>query len=40
MSEQPEIGWQIIDADGSIVASGPVTLAELTADAVERLGME
>jgi len=32
-----EIGWQIIDPDGNVVDSGPVTTAELTTDVLEKL---
>ena len=37
MSEPlPEpIGWQIIDADGTIVDSGPVVIAEMSSDIAE-----
>ena len=33
------IGWQVLDPDGNVVDSGPVVIAELTADAAERLGL-
>lgn len=32
MSEQPEIGWRVLDPDGNVVASGPVTVAEMAAE--------
>jgi hypothetical protein len=33
MSEPlPEIGWQVIDAAGNIVDSGPITIAEFVGD--------
>lgn len=36
--EQPEIvGWRILNEYGEIVASGPVTVAEMAADTAELL---
>jgi hypothetical protein len=32
-----EIGWQIIDADGTVINSGPVVFAEMTSDVAELL---
>jgi hypothetical protein len=29
--EATEIGWQVIDPDGNVVSSGPVTIAQLVA---------
>jgi hypothetical protein len=34
------IGWQVIDADGNVVQSGPVSFAELTSDVLESLDTE
>ena len=34
------IGWQVIDADGNVVQSGPVSFAELTSDTLELLDTE
>ena len=31
------IGWQIINPDGTIAASGPITIAELASDITEQL---
>ena len=27
-----ELGWQVIDPDGKVVASGPITLAEMSGE--------
>jgi len=35
-----EIGWQVLDADGNVVASGPVSFAELTSDILENIPQE
>jgi hypothetical protein len=33
MSEPaPEIGWRVLDPEGNVVASGPVTVAEMAAE--------
>lgn len=41
MSEpMAEIGWQVLDPEGNVVASGPVTIAELTSDARQHYGLE
>jgi hypothetical protein len=29
---EPEIGWRVLDPDGNVVASGPVTELEMTAE--------
>lgn len=34
------IGWQVLDSDGNVVESGPVSFAELTSDVLESLDME
>lgn len=34
------IGWQVLDPDGNVVASGPVSFAELTSDALEHINQE
>lgn len=34
------IGWRVIDADGNVVDSGPVSFAELSSDVIESLNME
>lgn len=28
------VGWQVLDPDGNVVASGPVSYAELSAEAL------
>ena len=35
-----EIGWQVVDPDGNVVASGPVTIAQMTAELMEALGID
>ena len=37
MSGQPDepIGWQVLDPDGNVVAAGPQTVTEASADAGE-----
>lgn len=35
-----ELGWQIVDPDGNVVASGPVTIAEMTSELLEQLPKE
>lgn len=37
MTEQPEepAGWQVLDPDGNVVAAGPQTVVEASADAGE-----
>lgn len=41
MTEQPEIiGWQILNEYGEIVASGPVTVAEMASETAELLGTD
>jgi hypothetical protein len=32
-----DIGWQIVDAAGNIVDSGPVTFAEITSELIDEL---
>jgi hypothetical protein len=32
VSEEPEIGWRVLDPDGNVVASGPVTELEMVAE--------
>lgn len=34
------IGWQVVDADGNVVDSGPVTFAEMTSEMAEQLGLD
>lgn len=31
--EPEQIGWQVLDPDGNVIASGPVTVVELVAEA-------
>ena len=39
--EQPElIGWRIVDPYGNIVASGPVTVAEMSAETGQLLALD
>ena len=35
--DEQVIGWQVIDADGNIVSSGPVSVAEMTAEMLEQV---
>ncbi len=39
MSE-PEIGWRVLDPDGNVIASGPVTELEMVAEMGEALSPE
>ena len=40
MADQvPEIGWRVLDPDGNVVDSGPVSVAELTSEMKEALGL-
>lgn len=34
-----QIGWQVLDPDGNVVQSGAVTVAEMTAELAEMLGL-
>jgi len=34
------IGWQILDPEGNVVDSGPVTFAYLTTDVAEQFGLD
>ena len=34
------VGWRVLDPDGNVVASGPVTKAEMTAQLLEQLGLD
>lgn len=34
-----EIGWQVLDPEGNVVESGPVVVAEMTAETAEKLGL-
>jgi hypothetical protein len=41
MSEPaPETGWRVLDPDGNVVASGPVTELEMAAEMGEALNLE
>lgn len=40
MAETAEIGWTITDPDGNVVASGPITVAEMTAELTQALGLD
>jgi hypothetical protein len=40
VSEQPDVGWQVLDPDGNVVASGPVTALEMAAEMGEALNPE
>ena len=35
-----QIGWQIVAPDGTIIDSGPVTIAEMSGDLAELLGVD
>jgi hypothetical protein len=35
--EPPQVGWQVLDPDGNVVDSGPVTEAKATAWVAEML---
>ena len=39
MDSNADIGWRVIDRDGNVVDSGPVTVAEMTGEAAELLGL-
>lgn len=41
MSEQeaPQIGWQVLDPEGNVIASGPVVVAEMAGEVAEMLGL-
>lgn len=34
------IGWQILDPEGNVVDSGPVSFAELTTEGAEMFGVD
>jgi hypothetical protein len=34
-----ELGWRIVDPDGNIVDSGPITIAEMTSELAESFGI-
>lgn len=36
---EQEIGWFVTDPDGNVVASGPITKAEMTAELLQMLGI-
>jgi hypothetical protein len=38
--DTPEIGWQVVDPEGNVVASGPVVVAEAAGDLAELLGID
>ena len=38
--DELEIGWQVVDPDGNVVDSGPISFAELTSDVLEQLNQE
>lgn len=33
-----QVGWQVLTPDGTVEASGPVVIAEMTGDTAELLG--
>ena len=35
-----ELGWQVTDPDGNVVASGPISVAEMTAELKQQLGID
>jgi len=37
VEKAPEVGWQVLDPDGNVVASGPVSVAEMTSETREAL---
>ena len=37
MTEPEPVGWQVLDPDGNVVASGPVTELEMAAEMGETL---
>jgi hypothetical protein len=37
VTEEPEVGWRIVDPDGNVVASGPLSAAHLTGEVLEQL---
>ena len=39
MTEPEPVGWQVLDPDGNVVASGPVTELEMSAEMGEALGL-
>lgn len=34
-----DIGWQVLDPDGNVVASGPIVIAEMTGELIETLDL-
>lgn len=38
-SRMSEIGWQVVDPEGIVIASGPITEAEMTAELRQALGL-
>lgn len=37
--DSEDIGWQVLDPEGNVVEAGPVSVAELTSDALQQLGL-
>lgn len=37
--DEADLGWQVLDPDGNVIESGPISIAELTSDAREALGL-
>ena len=37
---EPEVGWRVLDPDGNVIASGPVTELEMTTELGETLSVE
>jgi hypothetical protein len=35
-----EIGWQVVDPNGNVVDSGPLTIAYMTSELVEQINPE
>lgn len=36
----PQVGWQVLDPDGNVIASGPVTELEMAAGLGETVNLE
>lgn len=35
-----EIGWQVLDEHGNVVANGPIVVAEMASEMAEMLGLD
>lgn len=40
MAKEISIGWQVVDRDGNVIDSGPVTVAEMAGELMEMLGIK